>query len=64
MTDLQNEAAVLTSLLSGKLVRVVRRHSAKEIVIEFDDGTRLFVDSVPDGLDVSVTGGEDLGSHD
>jgi hypothetical protein len=43
MADLQNEAAELTSLLSRKVVKVVRRHKVEELLIEFDDGTRLFV---------------------
>ncbi len=59
MPDLQDEATELTSLLSRKVVKFVRRHRAEEILIEFDDGTRLFVNNVPNGLDLSVTEGED-----
>jgi hypothetical protein len=62
MADLQNEAARLTDLLRGKAVKVVRRHRAREVVIEFDDGTRLFVDTVTDPLEFSVTGGSEQGS--
>jgi hypothetical protein len=57
MEYLENEAKRLTDLLQGKSVRVVRRHRAREVVIEFDDGTRLFVDAVSDPLEFSVTGG-------
>jgi hypothetical protein len=54
MTDLENEAAKLTDLLKGKVVRIVRRHRSDEIMIEFAHGTRLFVNRVPAGL-LSVT---------
>jgi hypothetical protein len=62
MADLENEAATATKLLEGKSVKVVRRHRANEVMIEFDDGTRLFVDSISDPLDLSVTGGSEQGS--
>jgi hypothetical protein len=55
--DLKNEGLRATELLRGKVVRVVWRHRANEIGLEFDDGTRLFVDVAPNGeLDVSITG--------
>jgi len=56
ITDLENEAARLTDLLKGKAVKIVRRHRPSEIVIEFDDGTRLFVDRISNGLEFSITG--------
>jgi hypothetical protein len=55
MEDLENEAKKFTDLLQGKSVKVVRRHRAREVVIEFDDGTRLFVDAASDPLEFSVT---------
>jgi hypothetical protein len=56
--ELEKEARRATDLLRGKVVRVVWRHRANEIGLEFDDGTRLFVDVGPNGeLDVSITGG-------
>ncbi|MGX9432511.1 MULTISPECIES: hypothetical protein [Bradyrhizobium] len=57
MTELEQEAEKLTELLKGKTVRIVWRHCADEIAIEFDDGdrTRLFVNRDPAGLDISVT---------
>jgi hypothetical protein len=42
--------------LRGKVVKLVRRHRPNDVLIEFEDGTRLFVDNVPSGLDFSVTG--------
>ena len=57
MVDLKHEAEELTNLLQGKTVKIVWRHRATEIGIEFDDGTRLFVDATTTGLDLSVTGG-------
>jgi hypothetical protein len=57
MVDLKDEAAKLTDLLRGKIVKVVTRHRSGELVIEFDDGTRLFVDNISEGLEFSVTGG-------
>jgi hypothetical protein len=38
----------------------VWRHRPGEVGIEFNDGTRLFVDSVSNGLDFSVTGGDEF----
>ena len=58
MVDLEDEAAKLTDLLRGKIVKVVRRHRSREVAIAFEDGTCLFVDNISDGLDFSVVGGE------
>jgi len=59
MTQLsvEEEAARLGELLIGKTVRRVRRHRRAELAIEFEDGTRLFVDQSDTGLEFSVTGG-------
>jgi hypothetical protein len=56
MLDLENEGVRATELLRGRTVSVVRRHREKEILIEFDDGTRLIVDS-QSSLELSITGG-------
>ena len=56
MLELEVEATKLTDLLRGKVVKVVKRHRSAEVLIEFDDGTRLFVNNIPDGLEFSVTG--------
>ena len=57
MTDLEKEAAQLTELLHGKVLKIVRRHRSDEILIEFEDGTRLFVNGIAAGLEFSVTAG-------
>jgi hypothetical protein len=58
MNDLEKEAAKISRLLKGKTVKIVRRHRVSEIMVEFDDGTRLFVNQDSDGLEFSITGGE------
>lgn len=58
MADLEDEATKLTGLLRSKIVRAVRRYRLGEVMIEFDDGTRLFVNNISDGLEFSVTGGQ------
>jgi hypothetical protein len=52
---LPEEARRGTRLLKGRVVRAVRRRRRAEIVIEFDDGTRLFVNAVMDRLEISIT---------
>lgn len=54
--ELQEEAKRLHELLRAKTVKVVLRHRPSELVIAFDDGTTLFIESAPDGLEFSVTG--------
>jgi hypothetical protein len=56
MVDLEDEGTKLTDLLRGKTVKIVRRHRSGEVMIEFDDGTCLFVNNISDGLEFSVTG--------
>ena len=55
--NLKNEATKATEMLKGKVVSVVFRHRVGEFGIEFTDGTRLFVDHVKDGLELSITEG-------
>jgi len=57
MDDLKAEEEVLETLLRGKVVAIVKRHRANKLLIQFDDGTRLYVDGSRDGLELSVTGG-------
>ncbi|MFA6964768.1 hypothetical protein [Bosea sp. (in: a-proteobacteria)] len=38
------EAQQLTRFLKGRRVKTIRRHRDKEVLVEFDDGSRLFVD--------------------
>jgi hypothetical protein len=54
---LRSEAAKLQRLLRGKAIARVRRLREKELLLEFDDGTRLYVDHEGDGLEFSVTDG-------
>jgi hypothetical protein len=56
MVNFEGESTKLTDLLRGKVVKVIRRHRAEEVLIEFEDGARLFVNSNPPGLEFSVTG--------
>ncbi len=54
--DLDDEARRATDLLAGKTVLHVWRHRASEVGVEFTDGTRLFVNTVPDGaVELSIT---------
>ena len=55
--QLSQEAARATEALDGKVVARVERHRASEVLIEFTDGTRLFVDGSTQGLELSITGG-------
>ena len=54
-TQLRREAKTATAKLKGKTVLAVWRHRASEIGIEFSDGTRMFVDTTPTGLELSIT---------
>ncbi|QJR13545.1 hypothetical protein [Usitatibacter palustris] len=47
-----------TKLLRGKTVAVVRRHRAGEILIEFTDHSRIFVDGEGE-LEISIAGTDD-----
>lgn len=53
--NLEDEAARATGMLSGRVVKQVWRHRSNELGIEFEDGSRLFVDS-PAALELSITG--------
>jgi hypothetical protein len=57
--ELEEEAQRATELLAGKVVRQVWHHRAKELGIEFQDGTRLFVDHQSDHVEISITGGSE-----
>lgn len=54
--ELKREARQLTRALKGKSVQCVWRHRSNEVGIQFEDGTRFFVDGKPDGLETSLTG--------
>jgi hypothetical protein len=53
--DLKQEEQRLTELLVGKVVRLAKRNRQTELMLEFADGSRLFVDG--SRLNLSVTGG-------
>jgi len=53
--DLEAESVRATNLLRGKVVAHVSRHRAKEVMIEFTDGTRLFVGSSQGSVELSIT---------
>ncbi len=55
MEKLEQEALNLKILLKGKTVSNIIRHNEKELLIEFLDGTRFFVNSIEEKLDLSVT---------
>jgi hypothetical protein len=56
---LDQEAKLAESLLKGKIVNKVWRHRENEVGIEFSDGTTLFVDQNENGLELSITDGQD-----
>ena len=53
--NLNEEAARVTEMLQGKTVARVMRNRPDEVVIEFEDGTRVFVDRSETGVEVSIT---------
>jgi hypothetical protein len=53
--ELEKEALRMSELLQGKVVSKVFRNRESEIIIAFDDGTRLFVDESESGLEFSIT---------
>ena len=54
---LSDEATRATEMLRSKIVARIARHSEAEVLVEFTDGTRLFVDLSGSALELSVTGG-------
>ncbi len=53
--DLSQEAQRMTELLVGKTAKIVRRHRRSEFLVEFTDGTRLFVEVINGELKFSIT---------
>ena len=56
--QLKKEEKRSTKLLKGKVVKKIRRHRKEEIGIEFEGGTRFFIDwrENETELDLSITG--------
>ena len=53
---LEDEEKRATEMLAGKIVSAVRRHRANELIVEFTDGTRMFVDAPREPIELSITG--------
>ena len=57
--QLAEESNRATEMLAGKVVASVKRHRQSEVLIEFTDGTRFFVDQCAEGVELSITGGKE-----
>lgn len=57
--SLDEEAVRATKMLVGRLVSHVRRFRSNEVLVEFADGTRLYVDSSA-SVELSITSNDDL----
>jgi hypothetical protein len=55
---LAEQAERASEMLHGKVVARVIRHRPAEVILEFTDGTRFFVDSATEVLELSITGGK------
>ncbi len=53
---LEQESERATELLAGKTVKFVKRHRVGEVLVEFTDGTRLFVDAHVREIELSIQG--------
>ena len=53
---LNSEAEKATKMLQGKTVSKILRYQKAEVLIEFSDGSRLYVDKSDTGLELSITG--------
>jgi ribosomal protein L7/L12 len=51
----RNDAVRASELLKGKVVSFVRLPRDNTVLVEFEDGTRLFVDAVGGELELSIT---------
>jgi hypothetical protein len=56
--SLEQESASATEMLRDKVVARVMRYRETELLIEFTDGTRLFVDGNNTGVELSITEGK------
>lgn len=53
---LEQQSTCATEILQGKVVARITRHRKTEVLIEFVDGTRLFVDQSNTGVELSISG--------
>ncbi len=58
LSQLEDEAERASEMLRGKVVARVVRHRTTELLVEFTDGTRPFVDRAADALELSISGGK------
>jgi hypothetical protein len=56
LADLKDEEQQLQALIADKVVAQVRHHRASELMLEFSDGSRLFVNVAGQDLDLSLIG--------
>lgn len=54
--DLADEATRATEMLQGKVIARITRQRETEVLVEFADGTRLFIDRSGPGVELSITG--------
>ena len=54
--QLTDEAKRATELLRGKVVARILRSREGEALVEFTDGTRLFVDGLDGALELTISG--------
>lgn len=57
--DLDAEAERASELLKGKVVACVKRFREGEVLVEFEDGSRRYVDRSEGGVELSITGGNE-----
>jgi hypothetical protein len=53
--QLLDEAERISTMLEGKVVKHIFRHRNSELVIQFHDGTRFFIDTLSANLELSIT---------
>jgi hypothetical protein len=53
--QLTSESSRATELLQGKVVARVIRHRETEVLVEFTDQSRLFIDRSHSGVELSIT---------
>jgi len=56
MRNLKEESIKVTKLLEGRKVQAVVRNKPSEVLIQFTDGSRLFIDINNEDLELSITG--------
>lgn len=57
--DLELSKNALALLQGKKIVRFRFNSIKKEVYIELEEGTRLFIDNIQDKYDISITGGHE-----